>query len=405
MTAPGRYLALCRRPAAGRVLGATLAWGLAGTMYPVVLVLFVHHVTGSYAAVGLVAAASAVGRSVLAPLRGRMVETRGASRSLLRLAVVQALAVGGLVAAGAAGAGAGVLAALALLAAAATPPVSAVTRALLSEMLAADADRHLGYSVLTILQELAGLGGPLLAGIVLLATPVRSVGVLVAGGLALAGTAWFAAARPVRARPAAEVRPTGLGALASPGVRTLMITAFASGIAFGVPEVAFPAFATGHGAPAAAGWLLAALSLGIGAGGLLYGLTGPSRRPTSTYAALCALSALGLLPLALPGSVGALLALAPLAGLCSAPMVTCQYSLIDRAARRGTEIEAFAWITSVYAGGVASGAAVAGWLAQRGSLAAAFLVAAGAMAAAAAIAAARRGTFVAAPLSPHGAST
>ena len=112
-----------------------------------------------------------------------------------------------------------------------------------------------------------------------------------------------AAAEPrVPAGPrAAHGRP--LGALASPGVRSLILTSLPAGIGIGICEVALPAFTDAEGAAELAGLLLAIWSLGSAAGGLIYGAL-PNRPPLGrVHLAVSALLPLGLLPLALAPSV------------------------------------------------------------------------------------------------------
>src|SRR4051794_41894326 len=87
-------------------------------------VLFVHDETGSFGSAGVVSAAFAVAAGLIAPLQGRLVDRVGQTRVLVPCVLVH---VGGLVALivlGLTGAAVGVLAARAVGAGGALPPLS-----------------------------------------------------------------------------------------------------------------------------------------------------------------------------------------------------------------------------------------------------------------------------------------
>ena len=88
----------------------------------------------------------------------------------------------------------------------------------------------------------------------------------------MAGTTIFTALPPTRhVEPEEQHAAALLGALASPGVRTLVLISLPTGVGIGILEVGIPAFSRAEGAAAAAGVLLAIWSFGSGVGGLLYG--------------------------------------------------------------------------------------------------------------------------------------
>ena len=94
---------------------------------------------------------------------------------------------------------------------------------------------------------------------------------LVAAAMCAGGALGFAATGASR-RWRGEAHAVGwLGPLAAPGMRTVFAVLGAFGIAVGIVQVALPAFADERGDAAAGGLLLAALSAGSLAGGLVYG--------------------------------------------------------------------------------------------------------------------------------------
>lgn len=135
--------------------------------------------------------------------------------------------------------------------------------------------RRRAYSVLTLLQEGACVLGPALVGL-LAAVGSSSWALGTAAGLACFGAAGFALLPAIAALGGSEAPTPGSGAprrrVRVPRLRAmrpvLVVSAFC-GIAFGGFDVAVPAFASAEGDVAAAGYLLAALAAGIGAGALL----------------------------------------------------------------------------------------------------------------------------------------
>ena len=88
--------------------------------------------------------------------------------------------------------------------------------------------------------------------------------------LSFVGAVAFGAAQKATKHAAAGRLP----ALAGGGIRTVIATSAAFGLAFGILDVAFPAFAHTHGSVATAGVLLSAFAVGSWIGG---SSTPPSR--------------------------------------------------------------------------------------------------------------------------------
>lgn len=360
-------------------------------------VLLAREATGSYADAGVVVAANAIGMAAGAPVLGRLIDRRGQRGVLLGAAGVEAAALVALAVAGEASAPALALAAPAVVAGLAVPPVSACMRALWTVLLDGDEDRVASaYALESVLVEVLFIGGPLLAAL-LIAVASPAAALLVAAALLLAGTATFSGAPACRAwRP-----PTHTGrrasALSSPGVRTLLATIVPAGATLGLVELSVVAFAGRNGGAAWAGVVMGAMALGSMAGGLWYGARTWRSRVDRRFIALAWLFALGLAPLALAQSLPALIVLIALAGAALAPVTACVYVLLGRVAAAGAVTEANTWLITANIAGSAAGAALAGVLVEHGDTATAFLVAAGTAALAAMIALAGRRTLVVSP--------
>jgi MFS family permease len=349
-----------------RLLGAAVLARMPVGIDSLAIVLFVRAEKGSFAAAGVVAAAFGLGSGVTSPLQGRLIDRHGHARVMLPLAAGHATALGALVALGLAGAPTVVLVACGLAAGATIPPVGFVVRPMLPGLLGARDDLlPSAYALDGIAIEMVFIGGPLLTAVVVsVASPAAAL--LVACGFALAGTLVLVTSPASRAwRPTlAERERHLLGALASPGVRTLVAATAPVGFALGATEVTMTAFASHHGSRAAAGALLALWAVGSAAGGLAYGAREHGLEPGPRWVRLAALFPLCSAPLLVAPSIPVMAPLAVIAGLCLAPLLAAVNQLIGDVAPPGAVTEAFAWPITAIALGAAAGSAAAGAIAQ-----------------------------------------
>lgn len=366
------------------------------------LVLFLVAQTGSFGAAGVVAAAAALAAALGAPLLGRVIDRRGQTTVLLAAVAVHTAGLITIVAVGRADAPVIVLAVLAAVTGAATPPLSPCLRTLWPVLLGDRGAVRTALALDALVIEAVFIGGPLaVAVIVAIASP--SAGLLVAAALALAGTLLFAVQPPSRDWRGSARRGRGPSPLVAAGIRTLLIGAFGLGIVFGTLEVALPAFGAERGQPGIAGIALAAIAAGSAVGGLTYGARagGTSAGAASTgaadvrplYLALIAALPLAVAPLLLADSVLTLLILAPLAGLAIAPLTAAENELAGTVAPPGTVTEAYAWMLTALVGGVGAGNALAGALVEAAGWRTALAVACGCALLGAVVTLARRHTL------------
>lgn len=387
----------------GRVLRAPyVPWLAAASVFArlpygvdaLAVLLYVQDLTGSFATGGLVSAANATVAAISSPLLGRAVDRIGQTPVLVATALLHALGLTLMLVAGESGAPIGVLAACAVLAGL-YPPMSPCLRNLWGGLL--DRDERAVRTALAldaILLELVFIGGPLLAAVVF-AVWSPGAAIAVATVLATSGTLAFAAAPPSRAwRGDPARRPGLLGALASPGLRTMMLVAIPQGVAFGAIDVALPAYGVEQGSRSIGGVAIACFALGSAVGGVLYGIRAPTRVLRS-YLTLIAVLPFGLALLALAGPTATLLALAPVAGAIIAPLTAAENELMGLVAPAGTVTEAYAWFITAVAAGIAIGAASAGAVVESSGWRSAILLAAGVSLAGAVAGIGRRRTLVA----------
>jgi len=390
-----RYAEVLRAPHDAALIGATLLARFPIGINALAVILYLREETGSFVVAGVVAGGLAAGAGIGAPVQGRLVDAFGQRRVLVPLGMVHAAALGAIVGFSELGAPAAVVVLCSFLAGFAIPPTSSVLRSMWPTLLRERPQLvQAAYALGSVLIELIFILGPLLTALVA-AVVSPAAALIVSAASVVAGTLAFTALPPSRAfRPVArEERAGRLGALASPGVRSLVLTSLPAGVGIGIIEVGLPAFSRESGAAAAAGVLLAVWSLGSAAGGLVYGAL-PNRPPLDrVHLVVAALLPLSLLPMATASSVAVMALLVIPGGLFVAPLLATRNELIGWVAPPGARTEAYTWPVTAFVGGIAIGSALAGVIVEESGWRLAFVVAAGAAAIGTVVAIARRRTL------------
>jgi predicted MFS family arabinose efflux permease len=387
------YAAILRTPGVATILLATLLGRLPIGISGLAILLYVEEVSDSFAAAGVCAGALALGSAAGAPFQGRLIDRRGAGM-LLPLAIAHGAGLVTIWLAGEAGAPVALLAALSLAGGASLPPVSSVLRSrwpylLPGELLAG------AFALDSVMIEVIFVAGPLITTVVV-ATVGPQYALIVSAASVLLGTSWMLAGlagRPGPERTEAGRPAFGLGALASPGLRTLVLASMPVGFAFGTLEVVLPAFSEAEGSKELAGVLLAAWSAASGVGGLIWGARGGDAPLVRAHMVFAWLLPLGVAPLLLAGSPLSMALLAILAGLPIAPLIASRNQLVERVVLPGTATEAYTWPLTALVAGVSLGAAAGGAVVEASSWSAGVVLAAAVASVGAAVVLARRGTL------------
>jgi MFS family permease len=393
-----RYLEVLRMPHVAALTAAVLLARFPIGINGLAIILYVRERTGSFAIAGAVAGALAAGSAVGAPVLGRRVDRRGQRRVLVGAGILHAAALAALVADGEAGAHTVVLLGCAFVAGFAVPPASAVLRSMWPDLLRGRPDlQQAAFALDSVMIELIFIAGPLMtAALTAIVSPATAL--IVSAVSVVAGTLWFTAQPPSReSRPHPEAGAAGLlGALRSPGIRSLVLISVPAGAGLGICEVAIPAYSAAEGVPELAGVLIAIWSLGSAAGGLIYG--GISRRPSLARMHLLMTAALPLsiLPMVAATSPALMALLVIPAGLFIAPLLASRNELVALVAPAAARTEAYTWPVTAFVGGIGGGAALAGAVVEGPGWRAALLIAVAFAAGGAVIAYARRRTFGAA---------
>jgi MFS family permease len=388
----GAYTQILGKRQVQVVVGASVLAGL-NVGIPLAVVLMVQHETGDFASAGAVAGCAALANAATGPLRGRLVDAVGQSRTLPPLALIEAAALAALVAATQAGAPLAVLIALALVEGGVSAPLLSSMRPLWADLVDDRDQLPSAYAIQAILLEVFFISGPLVAA-ALIAVGSPAAAVLALGACRLLGVLAFAATPASRGWRAPPRDVGRAGALASAGMRALILVDVPFGALFGTLDVAVPAFTKAHGAAAAAGAALAALAVASMLGGVVYGArSGGADRRADRYAMILAGMTVLMIPLALVDSIAGLIAAMALAGILVAPSSALGLSLLDDVAPAGTASEATSWVSTAYGLGLAIGTAVTGPLVDGSGTTPAFAAAIGLCALGALIAFAARPTL------------
>jgi MFS family permease len=358
------------------------------------LLLYVQRETGSFAIAGLVSAGSLVGVALGAVVQGRIMDRRGPTGPLLVIVGLFAVAVAAVLFAIESGQPTAVTVLLGGAVGFTEPMVGSASRALWTHLVPAGPLRHAAYAYEAISMEVFFILGPAVAGL-LVAAPWAGTGVVLGAVCMAVGGIGFALSPAVRSvRPDHATRDL-LGALRSPGMRTVALAALGFGVTVGFVEVAVPAAATEAGHAPLGGLMLALWSLSSVAFGLFYAVHPWPRAMHLRLPVLLGLFALLVAPLSLLTGLLALSIGLLVAGIWITPQATAHSTAIELVAPGGTATEAFGWVVTAVTLGLAAGQSISGYLVEHVGVGASFLASSGAGLVIAALVWARRGTVTA----------
>ncbi|MGR4853515.1 MFS transporter [Streptomyces sp. LARHCF252] len=345
---------------------APVVWSALGRMplylVSLGLVLYVADRTGSYATAGLVLAAYTVGGAAFGPFIAREVDRRGQRIVLPITGVLFPVLLVGLVYS--LPDRIGVTLVWALLAGGAIPPVSGAIRALWGTWLTKESERQAAYAMEAVLAEVFVITGPLLLSL-LIAYFSAGTAILVGAVIACLGAVGLSFTKAGRELAVTgDVKRDWAGPLRSRSLVLLFVVLAGCTFALGMFNLAVPAAAEDYGSANAAGVLYACSGIGSALGGVWYGrrkFTAPVEHQL-TWGLLAFAVGLGIAALAWDNwSLGVALAVG---GVSIAPLSAMEFMLVGRLAPKRTLAEAFTWVMTANAIGMAAGSQVAGLMAE-----------------------------------------
>ncbi len=387
-----RYRALLALPGARAPVFLSIAGSMPIGMFGLAILLLARDTTGSLADAGRIVGAFTLANAFGSVAQGRLMDRHGQGRVLRTVACGHLPALIALVVAAHEHAASWLLAIVAVFGGATIPQLPAAMRSLWSMLAESDDQRETAYAMVAIAFEIAVVTAPaIVALIVAVASP--TVAVIIAAALGSSSAIAFTLTPASRRWRGTRHEVGWLGPLAAPGMRTVCGVLVTFGTAFGIVQVAIPAFTLDRGSASAGGVLLASLSLGSLIGGVVYGSRRwPGRLPPRLAAVMLGLGT-GYALLALPADYLPLAVLLVLAGTLLAPASVICSTLLDTVAPPGTVTEAFAVMVTGIVAGVAVGNALGGSIVESASYDAAVLAAGGIAACGAAVVGVRRRTL------------
>ena len=346
------YRDLLRTRGVARIISAQLTARLPSGMLSLAFLLHIERIHDSYAAAGLVLAATSVGQAVAGPLTSRWMGRWGMRPVLiLTLTVCTAAIIG--VALLVLPVWAYML--LGLTAGLATPPIQPAVRTIYPKMVTSRQLTPL-FSLDASAQELIWVSGPVITTFV--ATQVSTVAaILLAGAFLVAGGVWFIASPEVgQVRIPRSKRSFGVVLRRRP-VLLATITGFLLVGSCAAVEVGVIAVFGDHGAEAGillAIWALGSLAGGLGFGHLPIGPWALARRMLIVFVGL-ALAAFGL-------NFWWLAVTLLIAGAGIAPALAVMFAIVSSSVKFSDTAEAYGWVGTGQLIGAAIGSAVAGFL-------------------------------------------
>lgn len=338
-----------------RLAVAALVARLTLSMWSVVLFLLVADRRDESSA-ALALAAYTAGQALTAPARGRWIDRRGARPVLLVTTSLHILMVAALVAV-IEDASMLVIACVAVLAGALMPPVAAAIRGFWIALTLPGKARHTAMALDAVLLEASFVVGPATAGLLATWTDPTVAVLPVIALLVLSSVS------VIRSEPADQVHASRgkswWGPVASPPFRTTLLLALVPSLAVAAVEVLLLTISHSGGYEWAGGLMLAGMSVGSLAGGLLFGAYGSGRTPQSWLPIMLLLTAGGI-PLLLLGQAEpwTFVVVAPLVGATTAPCLATVFSLSAATSPPGQRTEAQSWVNTSLALGFALGALV-----------------------------------------------
>ena len=371
-----RYAAFFRPPGITRFVALSFLARLPIGTLGLSTLLHVRELTGSIAFAGSVVGAQLVATAAVAPMLGRLADTRGPTAVLWLTAIAPAVSILLVFFAGPLALSRTAIVAAAIVTGAFMAPITTLVRTIWRHRFDDERARQTAFALDAVMIELSFTLGPaIIAVLVAFASPRAAMGlawlVTVAAVpllLASGGLKWWKRAPPSQRRL--------LGPLRERELLVIYAATFALTLAFGALEVAYPGFATERASAAWGPALIAVNSVGSALGGLAYGglhLAMPVERQLPRLMGLLAV------PIAvhvLVDSPWSMLPLAFVAGMMIAPSMTGATLLVSRHAPRDYITEAFTWSSTAIVTGIGAGMTAGGALVERFGAKSAFALAA-----------------------------
>ncbi len=361
------YRSLFSEPGRAWFLTATAIGRTPTAMKALACILLVQQLTGSYGMAGIVGATQTLVAAFFAPVLARMIDSRGANGVLFWTMVGHIVGVIVLIAAAYSDLHPASMLVGAIILGASSVQFGSLSRALWVHELGRGRALERAYSLESIIDEIGFILGPII--VVPLCLQVHpTAGILVAVFLVIAGSIMFM--RQPLGTSAAQVSASALvtnaddnpSVMRAPAMQLITLALVFSGSIFGSVEIVMVAFAEDQGVESAASYMVASFAGGSLLGAIVYG----AREWPGSIAAKLLVSfgwlGLGTIPILLAPNVQMMTVVVFITGIAIAPTLITANLFVERVAPQNKITEAFAWMGSAIAAGVAIGSSATGLL-------------------------------------------
>jgi MFS family permease len=346
------YLSLLRTPGVARIMLAQLVARFPSGMISLGFLLHMQHIFHSYAAAGIVLAATSVGQAISGPLTSRLMGVWGMRRVLTLTMAVCAVALVGIATLQLPLVG---FMLLGLVVGLSYPPVQPAVRTIYPKMVT---ERQLTplFSLDASAQEVIWIAGPVV--VTFVGTQVSTVaGVLLSVVFLVGGGLWFISSPELgRVRIPRSKRRFG-AVLARPAVLLSTVVGFL--VVGSCAAIEAGVVATFGETSPQSGIVLAVWAVSSLIGGLAFGHLGIS---PWTLARRTFVVFIGAALAIFAWEFWSLSAALVIAGICLAPAIAVMFAMVSASVRFSDTAEAYGWVGTGQLIGAAAGSATAGFL-------------------------------------------
>lgn len=361
------YRSLLSKPGRAWFIAATAIGRTPTAMKALACILLVQQLTGSYGMAGLVGASQTLVAALCAPMLARLIDARGADGVLIWTMLAHIIGVAALIAAAYSDLHPASMLVGAAIIGASSVQFGSLSRARWVPELGRGRSLERAYSLESVIDEIGFILGPIM--VVPLCLEIHpTAGILAALSLVIIGSLMYLR----QSEPASTVQLSAT-ALATDtinsqslmritGMQLITLALVFAGSLFGSAEIVVVAFTEHHGVPGAASFMVASFAFGSLLGAILYGAREwPGTLATKMLFAFGWLG-LGTIPILLAPNIPLMTVALFVTGVAIAPTLITANLFVERVAPETRITEAFAWMGSAAAAGVAIGSSTTGFL-------------------------------------------
>lgn len=365
LRAPG-YLELLRTPGALVFFIATLIGRIPLPMRPLGTILLIEELTGSYGLAGGVGASTTFVAAVASPRLGALTDRYGDRPVLIWTLLGHVVGIAGLITALYTALSPLTYFLFAAIVGLSTMPFPSLSRARWAAQLGPGPALDKAYALESISDEIGFIIGPIIVVplAIVVAPPAGLLAVILFVGIASVVLALQPQAQDHEVRSEgvdlANAALSHASVIGNRGVQVLVAALFFLGLIFGAVELMMVAFAESQGSPGAASYLVAIFAFGSMLSAIVTGSRSWRSSPPRRFVVSGMVLTLGTIPILLANTIPLMAVAVFVTGLGIAPTMIAANSVVEGLAPRRRLNEAFAWLSSAIASGVAIGSIIAG---------------------------------------------